>query len=183
MRFQDLDSATQGAGTLCLVRSWHRWRGNRAVPLKTAMDLRDVKAFLPWLGLLELGDADTVRARLAGTALLNVYGADLTGKNLKQITSPHRWPARNAHCRSLVSQPCGLIHRCAKPLPEGKCATYETVVLPLDVDASGSSRHLLYCIAPLPDNPPAGWLGRLRAPATVTRFEFVDIGCGIPAAA
>ena len=107
MLLQNLDGVVQGAGTLRLVQSWRRWRGDRTVPLKAAMDLRDVREFLPWLGLLDLGDADTVRARLAGTALLQVYGSDMTGKNLKDITRPEDWPRRNARCRSLASQPCG----------------------------------------------------------------------------
>ena len=182
MLLQDLDSAVRGAGTLRLVQSWRRWRGDRMVPLKAAMDLRDLRSFLPWLGLLELGDADTVRARLAGTALVDVYGADMTGRNLKEITRPENWPTRNAHCRSLAGHPCGLIYTCTKPLPEGEVASYETVVLPLDVDPSGSTRHLLYCIARLEASAPAARPKRRRAQRLAARFEFVDIGCGTPAA-
>jgi hypothetical protein len=145
------------------------------------MDLRDVRAFLPWIGLLELGDADTVRARLAGTALRDVFGSDLTGRNLKQITRAENWPARNAHCRALVGQPCGLLYRCAKSLADGKAAAYETLVLPLDVDLSGGTRHLLYCVDRVPASAPPAWLKRWRDPVAEPRSEFVDIGCGVPA--
>ena len=180
MLLQDLDGLVQGAGTLRLVHAWRRWRGDRALPLKSLMDLRDVRDFLPWLGLFELGDTDTIRARLAGTALRGIYGADMTGRNLKEITCREHWPLRNARCRSMITKPCGGLYICVKPLAEeGSCAVYETVSLPLDVDAAAGVRHVLYCIARLPDAA-AGAPGRRRRAAGPVRFDFVDIGAGTP---
>jgi hypothetical protein len=180
VRLEDAPKHLKGAGTLCLAEAWQRWRGDRLVPLKGAMELRDVRAFLPWLGLLELGDADTVRVRLAGSALLDVYGRDMTHRNLREITRPQDWPRRNARCRSLLHQPCGLVYDCVKPLAEdGKVAAYETLALPLDVDPAGTVRQILYCVARLPDEAAPG-AGAGAAAGAGLRFAFIDIGCGVP---
>ena len=180
MQLPELVSCAKGVGTRRLVEAWQSWRKGRIVPLKSAMDLRDVRMFLPWLGLLELGDADIVRARLAGTALRDVFGIDMTGRNLKRITRQEDWARRNARCRSLFNQPCGSIFRCTKPLADGKMAPYETVALPLDVDPSGSHRHILYCVARIDHVEGEHGARRRRSSLRPVQFEFVDIGCGSP---
>jgi hypothetical protein len=180
MHIDDLDSRLRGAGTLRLLRAWWQWRGGRLLPMKRDMDLNDLRAVLSWVGLLEVVDAETVRLRVAGTGLAEIYGADMTGKNLKDISAPEHWPKRRDRYRALVDRPCGSFHTRTDTLPDGKIVSYETVALPLDVDAAGTRRHVVYCATPLHESFAVERPTGKRALPLAQNFAYVDIGAGAP---
>lgn len=176
LTIDELCAVTLGAGPRQLIDAWLGWRGDRLLPLKAEADLRDIARILPWVGLLEVLSPDHVRMRVAGTALREVYGVEMTGRNLKEISAPETWRVRSARCVELVTRPCGSRYVRHDVLPDGKQVLYETVSLPLDVDAAGSCRHAIFCIAALEQSfavtPPSG----PRLVPLPLEFDFIDIG-------
>lgn len=178
MQVTDLPGIVLSKGCQRIVQAWSAWRGDRLLPDKADMDLGELAEFMPWLGLLEVAGPDEARLRVAGSGLREVYGAEMTGRNLKDITAPEDWPRRSARYLAQVSRPCGTYYFRRDLLPDGKAVSYETVALP--VQAGGGERQMLCIIMPLQQ-----WhaLGQPAAPHLIpmpTAFQYVDIGAGIP---
>lgn len=180
MHVRDLPKVVLSRGCQRLVEAWDGWRGARMLPRKTDMNLAHLAEDLPWLALLEVIDKDLARPRVAGSSLRDVYGMEMTGRNLKDITDPADWPRRSARYMAQVGQPCGAYYFRRDTLTDGKIVSYETLALPVEADAEGRQRHMLCIISPLQH-----WYG-LDEPAEPhlvpmpTAFHYVDIGAGHP---
>lgn len=178
MQVTDLPGVVLSKGCQRIVQAWCAWRGGRLLPGKADMDLGELAEFMPWLALLEVAGPDEARLRVAGSGLRDVYGTDMIGRNLKEITAPEDWPRRSARYMAQVSRPCGTYYFRRHTLPDGRTVSYETVALP--VEAEEGVRQMLCIIMPLRQ-----WqtLGRPAAPHLIpmpTAFQYVDIGAGIP---
>ncbi len=66
---------------------WSSLRGEAPVPARGRLDPRDMTRHLPTVSLTEVlpGAAIDYRIRLAGTALYNVYGREITGRRLDEV--------------------------------------------------------------------------------------------------
>lgn len=180
MNVRDLPKVVLTKGSQRLVEAWSGWRRDRLLPRKTDMDLSALAEFMPWLALVEVLDADIARMRVAGSSLSEVYGMEMTGRSLKEVTAPADWPRRSARYQAQVGHPCGSYYFRRDTLPEGKVVSYETVALPVDADVEGRQRHMLCVISPLQhwyelDGPPSPHVVPMA-----TDFRFVDIGAGRP---
>jgi hypothetical protein len=166
-----------------LVEAWLRWRGERMLPRRIDVKLTEIARILPSIGLLEVLGADAVHIRVAGTGLRDLYGVEITGRNLKDVTAPEDWAERAARYRALGAQPCGSLYTRRDVLPQGRIVIYEGVGLPVDADDSGAKRQVIFCVAPLDRSfslePPTD----AREIPLATEFRFIDIGAGVPAAA
>ncbi len=177
MHVRDLPKVVLSRGCRRVVEAWCGWRGERLLPAKRDMDLGELAEFMPWLGLLEVIGPEEARLRIAGSGLRDVYGQDMAGRNLKDITAPADWPRRSARYAAQVDHPCGTYYLRRHTLPVGKTVLYETVALPVEVE--GARRQMLCIIMPLE------WHAH-PAPATPyvlpmpTDFRYVDIGAGLP---
>jgi hypothetical protein len=71
---------------------WERKRGARAVPWRRDIDATEIlPSLLPFLQITErLKGSGRIRFRLIGTAIVDAYGADLTGKYMDDIHSGPR---------------------------------------------------------------------------------------------
>ncbi len=74
-----------------LWRYWLARRGTRPMPPRRDIDPVDIPTLLPHLQLVERLPPDgRYRYRLAGSAIVEAYGRELTGKYLDEIVPPHR---------------------------------------------------------------------------------------------
>lgn len=169
----------RGKGNRSFVRAWMNWRGEHIVPARSDMRLQDIAALLPHVRIAEIGD-DDVTVRLAGTALREIYGMELTGKSMRAISSPQDWPGRHARHLALIRQPCMLMFETADTFPDGKIIRYETVSVPLrdrldEVIPRVSFTHVevLERTYTLPSTTP-------REFPKPSAYWFVDIGAGVP---
>ena len=70
-----------------LYAYWAGLRRDGRLPSRSDVQPGDLKSFLPHLSLIE-ADADRLfRVRLAGTGLYDVYGAEITGRTVREIYS------------------------------------------------------------------------------------------------
>jgi hypothetical protein len=70
-----------------LFAYWARLRSGPALPGRRSLDPAPIKRLLPTVSLVEVvrGEALDYRMRLAGTALYNVYGGEITGRRLAEV--------------------------------------------------------------------------------------------------
>jgi hypothetical protein len=72
-----------------LYRYWNQRRGDRRMPDRRDIDPLDLGAkLLPHIGLMDIVDGGArVRYRLLGTAIVERWGSDATGKFMDEVTS------------------------------------------------------------------------------------------------
>lgn len=68
-------------GTRNLFRYWEKIRGERSAPLRDDIELREIRHLLPWIFIIET-PSGTPLARLAGTGICQLWGENMTGRNL-----------------------------------------------------------------------------------------------------
>jgi len=85
---------------------WQAKRGARVMPRRRDIDPTEIPArLLPNLQLTELIDGGArIRYRLTGTAIVNAYGADLTGKYFDEVFSGRRLDYVKANYRMVCSE-------------------------------------------------------------------------------
>jgi len=70
---------------------WELKRGGRAMPRRADIVPKDLIRILPYLQITEpVEGGRRMRYRLVGTAIVNAYGAELTGKHFDEVFSGER---------------------------------------------------------------------------------------------
>jgi hypothetical protein len=70
---------------------WQTKRGRRAMPGRQDIDPTEIPRLLPNLQITELADnGSRIRYRLAGTAIVDAYGAELRGKYIDEVFAAER---------------------------------------------------------------------------------------------
>jgi hypothetical protein len=145
------DDAAMHPTSRKLLRTWERIRGERNAPDKSDMSMRELREILPWTCILH---RDPVRFsytfRLAGTAVCDIWGRQLTGS-----TAFHDWPNfdRETIVRGLdtvagMKQPC--VARFLAHSFGGREVGFELTAVPV-MSADGTEVHALATIAPFRD--------------------------------
>jgi hypothetical protein len=81
---------------------WQAKCGARAMPRRRDIDPVDIPRLLPNVQITELIDGGArIRYRLVGTAIVNAYGAELTGKHFDQVFSGSRLEHVQANYRTI----------------------------------------------------------------------------------
>jgi hypothetical protein len=117
-----------------LYRYWDERRGTRRWPSRSDIDPLDLKPLLGRLVLLETvrdGDAPPrFRYRLFGTAFVDWFGFDMTGRMIDDWPAPEYRAVMNASYRDLVAtgRPVRRLRRFIK---DERILRYEAVMLPL----------------------------------------------------
>src|SRR5688572_12949346 len=78
-------------------RHWDMKRGLRRMPLRREIEPAEIPRLLPHLQLVERIDGEGFRYRLTGSAIVQGYGFDATGKFTQEILSPARHRIASRH--------------------------------------------------------------------------------------
>jgi hypothetical protein len=180
MTLDELRRHVRQRQTIEFLDAWLKWRGSRTLPQRSAMDLRDISGFINRVILFEIAGPDEVLVRVAGTAMRDLVGAEMTGKNFKQFSTAADWATRSYRFMAMASTPCGSCMTLRDLLPNGRAVVYEIVQLPIDADDRGKARQLIASNVPVDHyfTDPNPHDGRL-VPSPVDD-HFVDIGAGAP---
>lgn len=164
-----------------LFAAWQNWRGDALLPSRDDMVLSDITALMPFLTLLEIRSPEQFIFRLAGTAILEATGFELTGTNYLDLTSPNLRPLRSARVWRKAQQPCGALMQ-NRHRGSGEIERWiEVLSLPLrTVEPDGPVQFLSVTAMIDP--------GELLLEDFITevakvadRFTYIDIGAGVPA--
>jgi hypothetical protein len=75
---------------------WQSKRGMRAMPRRAEIDPAEIPRLLPYLQIVER-NAGRFRYRLAGSAIVEAYGRELTGKFIDEVIPAHRLAIAEHH--------------------------------------------------------------------------------------
>jgi len=70
-----------------LYAYWSSLKGGASLPIRRRLDPSVIKRLLPMISLIDVipGEPMDYRIRLAGTGLYNVYGGEITGRQLGEV--------------------------------------------------------------------------------------------------
>ena len=83
---------------------WQTKRGGRAMPQRRDIDPTEIPRLLSHLQITELLDGGRIRYRLAGTAIVDAYGAELRGKFFDEVFSKKRLDYVTANYRLICRE-------------------------------------------------------------------------------
>lgn len=161
--------------------AWDGWRGGQMVPSRADMRIDQISGLLPMLTIVELSAPETIAIRLAGTAIADATGLELTGKNYLELASPNVRPYRHARAKRVAHHPCGaLLHNVRDSVDDDRKIQLEMLTLPVRPSDADGPMQLVTLAVPVASEH----LMREHFSAEIGKaadsFTFIDIGAGIP---
>lgn len=139
----------QTKAATALYDYWTRQRGERAVPLRSAIEPADIAAILPDVFILEGGQPQPPCFRLAGTRLCAQFGRELKGLDFAALFAPDQRGRIAKVADNVMTQAMPAVLRVQ--LVDGALDTTEAEIalLPLATTARTADR-IIGAFAPLP---------------------------------
>ncbi|HZS85657.1 MAG TPA: PAS domain-containing protein [Stellaceae bacterium] len=95
-----------------MFRYWDRKRGGRAMPARRDLDPTEIPKLLPHLRITEIIEGGRrFRYRLVGTAIVEAFGSDFTGKYVDELYSPERAAAIESNYRRVCAEKRPIFRR------------------------------------------------------------------------
>jgi len=160
--------------------AWQDWRGAELVPRRAQVQIDQIKKLLPMLVVLEIVSPELAWFRLAGTAITEVMGADLTGKNYFDMVAPETRDLGVARTCQAAAQPCGshfihpIVHQSGRTVPT------EVLSLPVLPNDPAAPPQFFTISVQLEDSRLEGSASEQNQFPVIEGYQFVDIGAGVP---
>lgn len=157
---------------------WQSLPRQALIPSRKSFDPIAVAALLPGVAMYEMVSDKEILIRLAGTAVVNIYGQEITGKNYLDFWAPGYHASMVRAHELMLNHPCGLIVALEGQSASGQVSSSVSVGFPiLNVN---DSPMMLFCSSRMKmlhnrdnyENP----LVRLK----VIQTTPIDIGAGLP---
>lgn len=150
------------------------------VPLKRDLDPGAMRSFVANFVIVERQDRRQFTWRLAGTAIRDLAGVELTGTDALAARDAGQREKGIAAYNAQLDTPCGAWGIVMLRSAAGRLVPTEVMVLPLRAD-DGTPRFLANTVDPgaramVPVDLPAGAMKMLAWP----EHRFIDIGFGLP---
>jgi hypothetical protein len=144
-----LEARMQTKAVTALYDYWTRQRGDRAVPLRSAIEPADIAPILPDVFILEHNRLDDPRFRLAGTRLCAQFGRELKGAGFDKLFAPDLRLRVARITENVMAHAAPAVMQIA--LVDGSLDTTEAeiVLLPLATKGKAADR-IIGAFAPLP---------------------------------
>jgi len=125
-----------------LWRYWDTKRGRRRMPLRSEIKPFEIPRLLPHLQLVERVDDEGFRYRLTGSAIVQGYGFDGTGKFTHEILSPARHKIASRHYRLVFDSGRPLFARNRYVRDSFLMVMISRIILPLSFDGNSAGMLL-----------------------------------------
>jgi hypothetical protein len=146
MSVMDDPSAPQGIAhsrARDLFRYWESIRGERAAPLRSDISLQQIRNLLPWMFISEPGGETSAHyLRLAGTGLCQLWGDNMTGRDLFAGWSSFERETMYKLLDAAVKDQQPFVMRCRARTETGLQAHLEILGLPVEADDTGKKQVL-----------------------------------------
>lgn len=113
---------------------WERKRGVRAMPSRANLDVTELKPWLGNLALIDLFEIDGGTIRLCGTSLFRRFGRDVTGCDVRMLSS--EVGASICACIARVHQTMTVIGDRHMRIIDGKPVMFDDLAFPLSDDGA-----------------------------------------------
>jgi hypothetical protein len=162
------------------TRYWASLNAKDLIPSRGQFAPETIPDLLANLVIHELISPDFIKLRLVGTAVVDDYGQEITGRNYLDFVEEYRRPKASEAIFLICEHPCGMLVRLQSVAESGKTLTRESVAFPMR-DDTGKARLIYFCSNPAVeretffDEP-----DELQVMKVMER-RFIDIGAGVPA--
>ena len=156
-----------------LWRYWDMKRGRRRMPLRREIEPGEIPRLLPHLQLVERIEGKGFRYRLTGSATVQGYGFDPTGKFTHEILPPPRHRIASRHYSIVFDSGRALFARNSYVKDSYQMVIISRIILPLSLDGEGVGMLLLghTFASPSPEEQMApGTAGDIDS----DEFQFLD---------
>ncbi len=166
----------------CLIfaNTWQIWRGTKLVPHRADVRIEDISNLLHLISVIEIKGPETAKFRLAGTALCEAMGIELTGLNFYDFTTPEERGPRIARTQKVVEQPCGSHFVFPIAYRSGRTVQSEVLSFPVWPDDPAAPPQIFAMSMALEETGMEGPMAEPNRLPLVDGFQFVDIGAGVP---
>lgn len=168
--------------TEALARYWHDLprRKGEIVPHRSAFRLNAIAEHLEEVYMSKFNGAEELIILASGSHLVQILGADITGKNIFELVPEENYPHQVAYYKALKAQPCaGALTRWGASYKE-RPFVYRTMQLPL----LGDNDEVAFFVGTgvIKTSHKLGDHLTIGETVYVEQHEqvFVDIGAGLP---
>jgi hypothetical protein len=126
-----------------LWRYWDAKRGRRRMPLRRDIEPAEIPRLLPHLQLVERVEGQGFRYRLTGSAIVQGYGFDPTGKFTQDILTPARHKVASRHYALVFDKGRPVFTRNRYVKDSFLMLMISRIILPLSLDGESVGMLLL----------------------------------------
>ncbi len=161
------------------------WRGLQAqaggaVPSRVQFNPADVKRLLPFIFILERKGPGVMHVRLCGTALDDLSGFTITGRNYLDVCPDEHRQLYETLTHVVLAVPCGMKLDREVTYENGRMLPLTSLLLPL-ADSSGLARYVIGMMKPARVLQKIDLYNGKAQKAELHNVTYIDIGCGLPA--
>lgn len=161
----DLDPAPRHRALQELYAYWQAKRGAAFAPPRAALQPQDIPALLPIVVLVDLvGTPPRFRVRLAGTKVVEAYGAEITGRYIDELDFDELEAAVLASITEVVASGRPSVVEREYTRHDGRHVKYERLLLPLSSDGATVDKLLAGFVVEQAFGPPGGSLNPATSP-------------------
>ncbi|MEQ8814539.1 MAG: PAS domain-containing protein [Thalassobaculum sp.] len=149
------------------------------IPRRDAFRPEEVPRLLPNMVIHELVSPEMLRLRLVGSAVIEDYGQEITGRNYLDFVDEARRPKASRAIFEVCEHPAGMLVQLRSVTRAGRILTRESIAFPMRGD--GDVANLVYfCSSPARERDYTTAEGdHLKIMNVMQRF-YIDIGAGRP---
>ncbi|NQW08311.1 MAG: PAS domain-containing protein [Alphaproteobacteria bacterium] len=149
------------------------------IPSRAAFEPERLGPILANVVIHELISPELITLRLVGTAVVDDYGQEITGRNYLDFVEEERRPKASRAIHLICEQPCGMLVHLRSTTHSGKILTRESIALPMRND-DGKAALVYFCSSPARERETfIDERDELRVMGVLQR-HFIDIGAGVP---
>lgn len=166
--------------TQMVLDFWHSIRSENIAPHRSDLRPAAIVSILPNLMILESKGPATLNVRLAGTAVLECIGREITGANLYDFLEPYLCEKAKIMVDLLRRHPCGmLIHAHMKSRYHAQSVA-EIILLPMR-SRDGEISQMIGSLSSSASFEIPNFIDNRTFPAHFSP-QFIDLGAGAPQA-
>lgn len=164
-----------------LTAYWRRLQDETGgdVPARSGFNPARVVQILPHIYLLKQIDQATIEVRLCGTAIDELSGVPITGKNYLDVCLPEERDYYRLVIHQSLASPCAMKLAQDVTYASGRNLTLVSVAYPL-ADDDGIPRFLVGVTVPTQELRSNELRNGPIVRSISKRLEYVDIGFGVP---
>ena len=176
----DLPKNLVGLGNILkFLEVWQRWRGERPIPTRDDVRPEMLGASITGITVFEVKSPDQIFYRKPCSLLDDLRRPGVTGKNYIDMAPPEQRQIRISRLNNVLNLPCGGLGWIKSVLSDGVSMDTQTLLLP--VAGNGPTDHgFIYVGADVISDKTWSRDARFETAPVATRFEYVDIGFGLP---
>lgn len=149
------------------------------IPRRSAFEPERIASLLPNVVIHELVSPEFLRLRLVGSAVIDDYGQDITGRNYLDFVEEPRRPKASRAIFVICEQPAGMLVQLRSITRGGRIMTRESIAFPIRSD-DGDARFVYFCSSPARERDFAHPETDELQVMNVMRRTYIDIGAGLP---